>query len=122
MVWKDWKSQAIFSADHENQEEAEKNNNACNSFWQIKNQCSKDLVLNDLCRQDAELAQPAFKYIFRHGGLFDDDYEGDPDSKGTEATDWLRGIEGAESFDLSDTDRSGDDGDTEDFDGLDEDV
>lgn len=112
MVWKDWKSQAIFF---------EKGKKSQQGIWEIKKQFSKDVVLNELCRQDAALDQPAFKKIFRHDGLFDDDYETDPDGRGTDAIDWLRGTEDAESFDLE-SDFSGDDGDTEDFDGLEEDV
>lgn len=117
MVWKDHKSQAIF---FENQEKVEKNSSAQPGFWEIKKQYSKDAVLNELCRQDAELEQPGIKHVFRHGGLFDDDYEGDPEGKGTDATDWLRGIEGADSSDLEADDNGDDASDTEDFDGFEE--
>jgi hypothetical protein len=66
MVWKDHKSQAIF---FENQEKVEKNSSAQPGFWEIKKQYSKDAVLNELCRQDAELEQPGIKHVFRHGAF-----------------------------------------------------
>lgn len=121
MVWKDHKSQAIF---YESQEESEKNSqgNTKPGFWEIKNQLSKDDALNELWRRDAKLEQQ-FKYIFRHGGLFDDKYDKDPEGKGIDATDWLRNIDSIDnSTDLETDDGSGEDvSDTEEFDGLDED-
>ena len=89
MVWKDWKSQTIFCASDEDDTKVKKRN----GFWRMKKQCSKDVVLNELERLDATSDQPAFKHVFRHGGLFDDEYGGDPEGEGTDATDWLRGIE-----------------------------
>ncbi|KAG0579855.1 hypothetical protein KC19_4G129000 [Ceratodon purpureus] len=90
MVWKDWKSQTIF---HSSSEEGHENVKKSNGFWRMKKQSSKDAVLNELERQDAALDRPAFKHVFRHGGLFDDEYADDPEGEGADARDWLRGIE-----------------------------
>lgn len=88
MVWKDWKSQTIFHALDEDHKKVTKSN----GFWRLQKQSSKDALLNELELQDAALDQPAFKHVFRHGGLFDDESRpGDPHGDGTDATDWLRG-------------------------------
>lgn len=89
MVLKDWKSQTIFHSSDEDHGKEIKSN----GFWRVKKQSSKDSVLNELERQDAALEQPAFRHVFRHGGLFDDEYAGDPEGRGADATDWLRGVE-----------------------------
>ena len=95
MVLKDLKSQTIFCASDENHVSAEKGNGeVCgppqHDFWEVKKQSSKDPVLNELERQDAALDEPAFRHIFRHGGLFDDEYKDDLEGKGANATEWLR--------------------------------
>jgi hypothetical protein len=107
MVLKDLKSQTIFCASDENHEKLEKSNGeVCgppqHDFWEVKKQSSKDPVLNELERQDGELDQPAFKHVFRHGGLFDVEYDGDPEGKGANATEWLRNlkVDIPDSYDL----------------------
>lgn len=99
MVLKDWKAQTIFEASDETNEKVKRSSSeVCglrqHDFWEVKYQSSKDLVLNELEREDAALDQPAFKHIFRHGGLFDDKYIDDPEGKGTDATVWLRNVKG----------------------------
>ncbi|XP_024365304.1 uncharacterized protein [Physcomitrium patens] len=114
MVSKDWKSQSIFRGSDENII-----GEVQHCFWEVKKQTSKDPALNELRRQDEALDQPAFKHIFRHGGLFDDDYSDDPDGRGIDATDWLRGIEDSDSYDIDAYDDSAD-GDNDDFEILEE--
>ena len=138
---KDWKSQTIFNQSDENHEKVEKiDGEVCgppeHDFWEVEKFSSKDPVLNELERQDAALDQPAFKHVFRHGGLFNDEYKDDPESKGGDAAVWLRnrkdsdymddetGGDTPESYDIdgatlcsydTDTDDSSGEGDNDDF-------
>ncbi|KAG0616438.1 hypothetical protein M758_5G115600 [Ceratodon purpureus] len=121
MVLKDLKSQTIFCASDENHESAGKGNGeVCgppqHDFWEVKKLSSKDPVLNELERQDAALDEPAFRHIFRHGGLFDDEYKDDLEGKGANATEWLRDQK-ADVLDSYDIDgENGDFSDNEDGD------
>lgn len=129
MVWKDWKSQAIFNISAENSEQVknkvkESRGAPQHCFWEIMDKDkvklhTKDTLLQELFRQDITSDLPAFRHVFRHGGLFDEDYSNEPEDKGEDATDWLRGGAGADSIDLDAYD-FGADADNDDCDNLEE--
>jgi hypothetical protein len=132
MVWKDWMSQAIFNSRESrgggNQEGEvavmEKAAAATTSsheppkhcLWEVTGDSCKDMLLKELLRQDHLSTLQGFKRVFRHEGMFDNDYE--QGNKGTDASDWLRGDDGAgDSFDVE-LDDSGSDEDSMDGDNL----
>jgi len=133
MVWKDWMSQAIFNSRESrggNQEgeaavmEKEAAAAAATSsheppkhcLWEVTGDSCKDVLLKELLRQDHLSTLQGFKRVFRHEGMFDNDYE--QGNKGTDVSDWLRGDDGAgDSFDVE-MDDSGSDEDSMDGDNL----
>jgi len=134
MVWKDWMSQAIFNSRESrgggNQEgeaavmEKEAAAAAVTSsheppkhcLWEVTGDSCKDVLLKELLRQDHLSTLQGFKRVFRHEGMFDNDYE--QGNKGTDVSDWLRGDDGAgDSFDVE-MDDSGSDEDSMDGDNL----